>query len=172
MDSYAHAHHLQRVRENQLPPNPCPVLDSSCTSSTEASGSAQDRTPEPIYPLSFQLGNPSLQTAEQQMSLDVAAGLHFGDLRDSYDKQQARVDILRVAAENLESQFLMSVRDRAARSASCMSEEGRSNHDSIRRALNRTRLQLADEVKLLQWLRRRHNMAVISRKARNRYLIY
>ncbi|KAJ1951279.1 hypothetical protein EC988_004090 [Linderina pennispora] len=130
-------------------------------------------TPELIYPLSFQLGNPSLQTTQgQEMSSDVAASLIFGDLRDSYDRQQARVDILRVATENLEAQFLGSVRDRTTKPNSKITDEERRCHEELRRTLNRTRLQLADEVKVLQWLRRRHNMAVIGRKARSRYLIY
>ncbi|KAI8324762.1 hypothetical protein GQ54DRAFT_295929 [Martensiomyces pterosporus] len=163
---------LQHPPDIPSPPS-CSLLRSSLTPAVGKPHFAPDRTPEPIYPLSFQLGNPSLQTVDQQvMSSDVAANLLFGDLRDSYDKQQARVDILRVAAENLESQFLISVRNRATRPSSSISDEEKSSHDDLRRALNRTRLQLADEVKLLQWLRRRHNMAVIGRKARSRYLVY
>ncbi|KAJ1721386.1 hypothetical protein LPJ53_004078 [Coemansia erecta] len=135
----------------------------------------REPTPEPIYPLRFHLGNASLQTPEhkqQIMSTDVAANILFGDLRSSYDKQHARVDSMRQIAEKLEMQFLASVRDRATRPGSSITENEKMYHDQLRRSLNRTRLQLADEVKLLQWLRRRHNMAVISRKARTRYLVY
>ncbi|KAJ2849974.1 hypothetical protein IWW36_002237 [Coemansia brasiliensis] len=93
------------------------------------------------------------------MSTDVAASILFGDLRESYTKQQMRVDILRKAAERLEAQFLASVCERATKRSSCVSKEERQMHEEIRLALGRTRLQLADEIKLLQWIRRRHNMA-------------
>ncbi|KAJ1668035.1 hypothetical protein GGI00_001185 [Coemansia sp. RSA 2681] len=106
------------------------------------------------------------------MSTDVAANILFGDLRYSYDKQQTRVGEMRVTAERLEAQFLTSVRDCATRSSKNISDSERKSHDELRRILDRTRLQLADEVKLLQWLRRRHNMAVINRKARNCYLVF
>ncbi|KAJ2900899.1 hypothetical protein GGI21_002825 [Coemansia aciculifera] len=106
------------------------------------------------------------------MSTDVAANILFGDLRYSYDKQQTRVSELRVAAERLEAQFLTSVRDCATRSSKSISDKQRKSHDELRRTLDRTRLQLADETKMLQWLRRRHNMAVINRKAHSRYLVF
>ncbi|KAJ2811553.1 hypothetical protein H4S07_001993 [Coemansia furcata] len=105
------------------------------------------------------------------MSTDVAANILFGDLRYSYDVQHARVGEMRVAAELLEAQFLTSVRECATR-IKCISAVERKSHDELRRRLDRTRMQLADEVKLLQWLRRRHNMAVINRKARNCYLVF
>ncbi|KAJ2371624.1 hypothetical protein IW150_004509, partial [Coemansia sp. RSA 2607] len=135
----------------------------------------REPTPEPIYPLRLQLGNTSLQAPDQKqqiMSTDVAANILFGDLRSSYDKQHARVNTMRQIAEKLEMQFLASVRDRATRPGSSITEEEKMYHDQLRRSLNRTRLQLADEVKLLQWLRRRHNLAVITRKARTSYLVY
>ncbi|KAJ1903815.1 hypothetical protein LPJ71_005044 [Coemansia sp. S17] len=106
------------------------------------------------------------------MSSDVAANILFGDLRYSYDTQRTRVGELRVAAEQLEARFLTSVRDCTTRSNKSITTGERKSHDELRRTLNRTRLQLADEVKLLQWLRRRHNMAVINRKARNCYLVF
>ncbi|KAJ2699353.1 hypothetical protein FB645_005348 [Coemansia sp. IMI 203386] len=136
---------------------------------------AREPTPEPIYPLRLQLGDPSSQLEHNHthtMSTDVAANILFGDLRYSYDKQHARVDTLRSLAEKLETQFLASVRDRATRPGSSVTDEEKIYHEGLRRTLNRTRVQLADEVKLLQWLRRRHNMAVISRKARTRYLVF
>ncbi|KAJ2721257.1 hypothetical protein GGI07_004090 [Coemansia sp. Benny D115] len=106
------------------------------------------------------------------MSSDVAATIFFGDLRDSYNKQHERVESLRMSVETLESQFLLSVRDRAMRSESSITKEEKNHHEELRRVLNRTRVQLGDEVKLLQWLRRRHNMAVISRKAHTRYMVF
>ncbi|KAJ2857277.1 hypothetical protein J3B02_001110 [Coemansia erecta] len=136
---------------------------------------AREPTPEPIYPLRLQLGDPSPHLKSDYpptMSTDVAANILFGDLRHSYDKQHARVDTLRLLAERLEVQFLASVRDRATRPGSSITDEEKVYHDELRRTLNRTRIQLADEVKLLQWLRRRHNMAVITRKARTRYLVF
>ncbi|KAJ2455974.1 hypothetical protein EV183_000317 [Coemansia sp. RSA 2336] len=106
------------------------------------------------------------------MSSDVAASILFGDLRDSYAKQQVRVDILRQTTERLEARFLASVCERATKRSSSVSKEERQMHEEIRQALGRTRLQLADEVKQLQWIRRRHNMAVINRKACTRYLVF
>ncbi|KAJ2358958.1 hypothetical protein GGF43_000462 [Coemansia sp. RSA 2618] len=106
------------------------------------------------------------------MSTETAANIIFGDFRDSYSKQQTRVDVLRAAAGKLEAQFLVSVHDRATRRNSSVSDKERKSHDELRRLLTQTRLRLADEVKLLQWIRRRHNMAVISRKAHSRFLVF
>ncbi|KAJ1798892.1 hypothetical protein LPJ59_002206 [Coemansia sp. RSA 2399] len=106
------------------------------------------------------------------MSSDVAATILFGDLRCSYEKQQTRVERLRAIVGNLEAQFLGSVRERATRPNSSVSEEERKDHGDLRRLLNRAHLQLSDEVKLLQWLRRRHNMTVIGRKGQTRFLVY
>ncbi|KAJ2759896.1 hypothetical protein H4S06_002005, partial [Coemansia sp. BCRC 34490] len=93
------------------------------------------------------------------MSSDTAATILFGDLRYSYEKQLVRVERLRAIAGSLEAQFLISVRERTTRPNSTVSAEEKKDHESLRRLLNRTRLQLSDEVRLLQWLRRRHNYA-------------
>ncbi|KAJ1991859.1 hypothetical protein GGI25_003219 [Coemansia spiralis] len=106
------------------------------------------------------------------MSTDIAASILFGNLRDSYDKQMIRVEKIRGIVDSLEARFLASVSYRATRPHSSISDEEKKSHDDLRQMLNRTRLQLADEVKLLQWLRRRHNMAVINRKAQSRYLVF
>ncbi|KAJ2556343.1 hypothetical protein EV175_002076 [Coemansia sp. RSA 1933] len=106
------------------------------------------------------------------MSSDVAATILFGDMRYSYEKQQTRVQRLQAITGSLEAQFLASVRERATRPNSSVSEEEKKDHDGLRRLLNRARLQLSDEVRLLQWLRRRHNTAVIGRKAQTRFLVY
>ncbi|KAJ2589711.1 hypothetical protein EV177_009189 [Coemansia sp. RSA 1804] len=106
------------------------------------------------------------------MSSDTAATILFGDLRYSYEKQLVRVERLRAIAGSLEAQFLISVRERTTRPNSTVSAEEKKDHESLRRLLNRTRLQLSDEVRLLQWLRRRHNLAVIGRKAPSRHLVF
>ncbi|KAJ1773138.1 hypothetical protein LPJ74_000877 [Coemansia sp. RSA 1843] len=100
------------------------------------------------------------------MSSDVAATILFGDLRYSYEKQLTRVERLRAISSSLEAQFLASVRERATRPNSSVSDEEKKDHEGLRRLLNRARLQLSDEVRLLQWLRRRHNMAIIEMEAR------
>ncbi|KAJ1735288.1 hypothetical protein LPJ61_000628 [Coemansia biformis] len=106
------------------------------------------------------------------MSTDAAASILFGDYHESYTRQQTRVDALRAAATSLETRFLASVRDRTTRPSSSVSENERRAHDGLRRALGCARQRLADEVKLLQWLRRRHNSAVIGRRAATRYLVF
>ncbi|KAJ2092016.1 hypothetical protein IW140_001107 [Coemansia sp. RSA 1813] len=106
------------------------------------------------------------------MSSDVAATILFGDLRYSYEKQLTRVERLRAISSSLEAQFLASVRERATRPNSSVSDEEKKDHEGLRRLLNRARLQLSDEVRLLQWLRRRHNMAIIGRKAQSRFLVF
>ncbi|KAJ1899620.1 hypothetical protein LPJ66_001993 [Kickxella alabastrina] len=104
------------------------------------------------------------------MSTDVAAHIIFGGLRDSYEKQQVHVDSLRLSTRSLESQFLLSVRNQATRLGSIITNQERMQHDELQQALNCSRIQLASAIKMLQGLRRRHNMAVINRKARTRYL--
>ncbi|KAJ2375115.1 hypothetical protein H4S02_008330 [Coemansia sp. RSA 2611] len=106
------------------------------------------------------------------MSTDAAASIIFGDAQGSYAKQQIRVDVMKAAVRGLEAQFLASVRNHTTRRSSNISNEERELHEELRRSLGRTRLQLNDEVKLLQWIRRRHNMAVINRKAHSRYLVF
>ncbi|KAJ2716394.1 hypothetical protein H4R19_000674 [Coemansia spiralis] len=106
------------------------------------------------------------------MSNDAAASIIFGDLRGSYTKQQTRVEVLRAATAALEMRFLASVRDRTTRPNSTVSDTERRAHDELRRSLGCARQRLADEIKLLQWLRRRHNTAVIDRRAATRYLVF
>ncbi|KAJ2805798.1 hypothetical protein H4R20_001950 [Coemansia guatemalensis] len=105
------------------------------------------------------------------MSTDVGVSIIFGGLRDAYNKQQTRVDVLRTTIKNLEIQLLVSVRDRATRSHSSVSDKERKAHDSLRSSISHARQRLADEVKMQQWLRRRHNAAVLNRKAPSRYLV-
>ncbi|KAJ2617781.1 hypothetical protein H4S08_000161 [Coemansia sp. RSA 1365] len=104
------------------------------------------------------------------MSTDAGASIIFGGLRDAYNKQQMRVDILRTTIINLETQLLVSVRERATRSYSSVSDRERKMHDNLRGSIAYARQRLADEVKMQQWLRRRHNAAVLSRKAPSRYM--
>ncbi|KAJ2655926.1 hypothetical protein IWW48_005286 [Coemansia sp. RSA 1200] len=80
------------------------------------------------------------------MSSDTAATILFGDLRYSYEKQLVRVERLRAIAGSLEAQFLISVRERTTRPNSSVSVEEKKDHESLRRLLNRTRLQLSDEM--------------------------
>ncbi|KAJ2759735.1 hypothetical protein IWQ57_006477 [Coemansia nantahalensis] len=106
------------------------------------------------------------------MSNDAAACILFGDLRESYIKQQTRVETLRAATAALEMRFLASVRDRTTRPDSSVSDAERHAHDQLRGSLGCARQRLADEVRLLQWLRRRHNSAILSRRAAARYLVF
>ncbi|PIA14450.1 hypothetical protein COEREDRAFT_88690 [Coemansia reversa NRRL 1564] len=106
------------------------------------------------------------------MSTDAGASIIFGGLRDAYNKQQMRVDILRTTIINLETQLLVSVRDRATRSYSSVSDRERKIHDNLRDSITYARQRLADEVKMQQWLRRRHNAAVLNRKAPSRYMVF
>ncbi|KAJ2781388.1 hypothetical protein H4R18_002918 [Coemansia javaensis] len=105
------------------------------------------------------------------MTTDVAACILFGGLRESYNNQQTRVDVMRAATSNLEARFLASVRDRTTQPSSAVSDAEKRAHDDLRRALACARQRLADEVKLLQWLRRRHNASVIGRRAATRHLV-
>ncbi|KAJ2162367.1 hypothetical protein GGF46_000731 [Coemansia sp. RSA 552] len=106
------------------------------------------------------------------MSTDVAARIIFGDSRDSFVRQNNRVRVMRAAIEGLELRFLAAVRDRATRPDSSVSHQEKQAHSRLRLSISRARQQLAEEVKMLQWLRRRHNMAVLHRQADPRHLVF
>lgn len=105
------------------------------------------------------------------MSTNTAAMILFGSQRSAYTSQQTRVKKIQEIVLAIERQFLASVRDRTTQPQSIDAKEWK-DHEEIKRKLSRAKLQLADEVKLLQWLRKRHNRAVLNCKANIRYLVF